>query len=199
MAGAGLDAVPREHLANRAREWTRIATVLRPSAPQAPTEEFNHRSAAAFLCANDTVCARIVRALPRNVPRAGRAHSTPEFEARMSTEPELSLAVQCATLMLWSFANELLANWARSKRGLPERGAYLPWLSEAAIDINLADINLGVLRQDVLRLGEALPVRERRRRLNYGKWMQMIQPRAWTRLGRCGEWKRVMGEFYYAV
>ena len=81
-----------------------------------------------------------------------------------STEPELSLAVQCATLMLWSFANELLANWARSKRGLPERGAYLPWLSEAAIDINLADINLGVLRQDVLRLGDALPVRERRRR-----------------------------------
>ena len=193
-------AVPREHLANRANEWTRIATALRSTERHTQTKEFDHHSAAAFLCANDTVCARIVRALPRKVPRAGRGQSTPEFESRVNTEPALELAVQCAMLMLWAFANELLVNWASSARGLPERGAYMPWVSEAAINnTNLRQDVLGVLRQDVLRLGDALRARKQRRRLAYGKWIQLINSSALTQLDHCGEWERVMGTAYYAV
>ena len=95
-------------------------------------------------------------------------------------------------LMLWALANELLVNWARSARGLPERGAYMPWVSEAAI-------NNTNLRQDVLRLGDALRARKQRRRLAYGKWIQLINSSALTQLDHCGEWERVMGTAYYAV
>ena len=132
-------------------------------------QPFNHRTALIFLCHNNTQCEQAVGALPDIIPRRKNSNTSPEFKARVLSEPALRKAVGCADLLLWNASNMLLAHWAKSSLGLGERGAYIAWPSELqtiAGSSDKAHEAMRVLLGDVLRLNSS-PTH--RRRLTYGK------------------------------
>lgn len=152
-------------------EWTAVAEVLRQAegTQLSMPQPFNHRTALIFLCQNDTQCEQAVGALPDIVPLTKKSATSPEFAARVLSEPTLRKAVGCGDLLLWNASNMLLANWAKSSLWLGERGAYIAWPSELQMIAGSSDKAreaIRVLQEDVLRL-QSSPTH--RRRLAYGK------------------------------